>query len=835
MDSRLRQLLDSSRSDLEISKELRAIIKEYFTTLDELFAKTQGKDFLVRHTRYIDSIIKTIYKIAVRKLFGIYSPLSNAIPLTLTALGSYGREQLAPYSDIDLMLVYEEIEGYNTRLLIEKILHIAWDAGLKLGHRVHEISELQSVAKEDITIKTALLESRFIIGSKYLWFEIQNELTQIRHTDQKEYVLAKLEEAKQRRKKYRLNMQPFLKEGVGGLRDSNLLFWIANSLYGVRSTRDLSGTLFSDEEYKEYRIALEWLFRLRAALHLVAGKKEDRLLMQYIPDLVSKLQIKGTTPQKRQQILMSKTFQAMHTIDTFSQTFTKKMVRPLLYESTNIPLFKRARITAGFYECEDHLFSRFVPKERHITNLLQTLNLTEFTHYDPSVLYVAKQTKSPKKTSKNLLQQIKKLFYKKHLYAPLRLLHQANLLGMIVPPLKKVLHMPQFDGYHQYPVDIHSLECVRALEHIQEPFIQELFDSLSPEEQAMLRLVVLLHDSGKGRRQRHHEVGAKLLRFYAQKIGFAPELIEIGATLIKYHTAMTEIAYNQDIHSQKVIYAFTAPLGRKKILDMLYILTYTDIKGVGKDIYTSYHANLLRELYNQALEALQNREILDEVTKRLRKERALIRHLDFQALPKILQKKILSIDSNLFFIKHRPEEIIQIAKRAYETKDFSYQIEEDDYLTIEIYRRKPLNLGYLLGRLSYLDIASMEVFKLFDQIKYFRIEFIGKEADRGYIEQVIHDSFDMDKQIRLKKPIIELQNITIDCDHSKTYAFMGVEAKNQKGLLAYLAKIFDDFGIDIATARINTVKGRAKDMFLIEKNGKFCSKKEQILQKLTGA
>ena len=832
--AQIEELLHNRASDLAISKALQQTIKNYFNSLEEIFTKTQGKDFLVKHTKYIDSIITAIYKVAIRKMFGIYSPLSNAIPITLVALGSYGREQLAPYSDIDLMIVYEDIEGYNTKALIEKILYIIWDTKLKLGHRVHRVDELTEVAQSDDTIKTALLESRFIVGSKYLWFKIENQLAKIRATKQKEYIFQKLQEAKKRRSKYPISMEPHIKEGVGGLRDSNLLFWIATTIYGVKSLKDLSGELFSEEEYKEYRIALEWLFRVRVALHLVAKKKEDRLLLQYVPEIVEKLDIKGLTPQKKQQNLLTKTLQAMHTIDTFSQIFVKKLVRSFLYDPKNITKLRPHRIAQKCYICDEKLYCSYHLQPYPLKNLLEAL-LHPFKEYDPSAIYFAKLAKASKSLSKSNAKLIKKLFYKKELFKALCLLYRSKLLPVVVPPLKKVLHMPQFDGYHRYPVDIHSLMCVEALESIQDPFLLELFNNLNADEQAILKLAVLLHDSGKGRKQRHHEVGAKLLRVYAKKLGFNEDLIETGATLIKYHTAMTETAYNKDIHSEKVVLSFVAPLKSKKMLDMLYLLTYADVNGVGANIYTSYNAKLLRDLYFAALEAIEQKEMLDEVSKRLKKEEALKRSSKFQSLPRVLQKKILSIESNLFFIKHKVDEIINIAQQAYNVKDFSYNIKNEEFLQIEIIRKTPINLGFLLGKLSYLDIASMEVFKLFDDIKYFRIDFMEKEMHNiAYIEQIIQDSFDMSKQITLPKPIIYKSGIHIDCNHSKTYATMSLEAPNQKGLLAYVAKVFDDFGIDIATAKIHTVRNRAKDLFLIEKNGRFCTRVEEILEKLIG-
>jgi [protein-PII] uridylyltransferase len=837
LKSTIEELLSQGTSDLEISKALKSYIQDYFNNLDTLFEKYQGKEFLVRHTRYIDSIITAIYKVAIRKLFGIYAPLSNNIPLTLVALGSYGREQLAPHSDIDLMIVYENVPGYNVQEIIEKILYIIWDANLKLGHRVHEIKELTEVAKSDITIKTALMESRFICGSKFLWFKAEGAITEIRKSDLKEFIFTKIEEAKRRRAKYPLAMEPHIKEGVGGLRDSNLLFWIANAVYGIKSLKELSGTLFSDEEYKEYRIALEWLFKVRVALHIAAQKKEDRLLLQYIPDVSKLLAIKGKNDFKKQQNLVNKTLRAMHTIDTFAQIFSKKIMRPYLFEPRNLKFLRKNRIAPKVYKCDEKLYASYYVQPYAIKQLLEIILNNSFTKVDPSFLHFAKMAKSSKTISKSNAKLIKRLYYKQDLYPVLKLLYDADLLPHIVPPLKKVMFMPQFDGYHRFPVVLHSLECVKALENIKEPLIQELWEGLTQDERAMLKLVVLLHDSGKGRKQRHHEVGAKLFRVYAQKLGFEPHLVEKGALLIRHHTDMTSTAYNKDIHNEKVVLSFIAPLKDKKSLDMLYILTYADVNGVGRDVYTPYNAKLLKDLYYASLEALEHKAIIDEVAKRLKKEQALKKSKTFTQLPRLLQRKILSIESNLFFIKHTIAEIIAISKKAYEVERYDYKIKNEPYLTIEIIRSIPLNLGFLLGKLSFLDIASMEVFKLFDGKKYFRIEFRERleESDITFIKEVIEESFNMEAKINLKKPIIEKENIKVDCDHSKTYAQIEITARDQKGLLAYIAKVFDDFGIDIATAKVHTIRYRAHDLFLIEKDAGVCEKIEQIIQKLSGA
>ncbi|WP_457594639.1 DUF294 nucleotidyltransferase-like domain-containing protein, partial [Hydrogenimonas sp.] len=164
----IESLLDQDAPDFKISKLLKQAVKAYLDNLEEIFKETQGKAFLVHHTRKIDAFLSIIYKVVLRKMFREFQPMRNSVPIALVALGSYGREQLCVYSDIDLMIVYKKTPGYNIEEIIEKILYIAWDAGFQLGHRVHEVSELPEVAQSDITIKTALIESRFIIGSNFI-------------------------------------------------------------------------------------------------------------------------------------------------------------------------------------------------------------------------------------------------------------------------------------------------------------------------------------------------------------------------------------------------------------------------------------------------------------------------------------------------------------------------------------------------------------------------------------------------------------------------------------------------------------------------------------------
>lgn len=832
INEQIEDLIEKKASDFEISKLFKAYITEYKNSLSTLFERNQGKDFLVIHTKTLDSIIALMYKTVLRRMFGNYLPMRSNIPIVFIALGSYGREQLCVHSDIDLMIVYEKNDGYNLNAVIEKFLYLAWDAGLKLGHRVHEVNDLLGASREDITIKTAMMESRLIIGSPFTWSATQNKLTKIRHDNPKAFVMAKIEEADVRRRKFSFSMQPNIKEGVGGLRDSQLLYWIAKTLYGVNSLKELSGELFSEDQYREYRIALELLFRIRSALHLLTGKQQDQLVLDYMPLIAAML---GFSDEKK---LVTKLLEAQWRINNFTQIYVKKMARIYLHNSTNTLQLRHNRIAKGFYAVDGTIYASFNQSSHSIDSLLELLlNLEEREwKFDSSVLshFTYTTIKHPIRSKTHGL--LRKLFEREYLYPFLKLFYDAGILHQLIGAFKKVLHLPQFDGYHQYPVDLHSIKCIEALENIKDPYVEALYKPLSITDKALLKAIILLHDTGKGRKQDHSEVGAKLIIPFIKNLKFPSSLHERAALLVRHHVLMTHVAYRENLYHEKTLYQFMSKIKTPENLKWLYILTYADVNGVGPGTYTGFGANLLHELYEASLEIASQNDRITDAIKRQNKEKKLAHDPEFNELSKIEQKKVLSIESNLFFFKHTPNEIINISKEALQCQNFTYQLNIDGGLIIHIFRRIPLNLGYLLGKLSYLDVASMDIFTLFDGLKYFKIEFLQRprEGTMEQIEMIVEEAFDMSRKLDLLKPIIKPDEITLDCDHSIHYAQLNLNTTNQRGLLAYFVQLFDEAQINIATAKIHTNKNMARDHFLIEKQNRMCDNAREIIAKLTG-
>ena len=811
--TQIENLLYEDAPDFEIAKLLKKDIKIYFKTLEESFSKCNGKDFLLKHTRKIDTLIEMVYKVAMRSMFGTYMPMKSTLPITLMALGSYGREELCVYSDIDLMIVYKEVPGYNTKEMIEKILYILWDTGLKLGHRVHEVGELFKVSQTDITIKTAMIESRFLEGSTQLWHQTQNELYRIRKDNQKQFISEKIDEMKDLHKKYPLTMEPNLKEGVGGFRNANLVYWIGNILYNVPRIKDLDSSIISDKEYREFRIALDFLFKVRSALHLATGKKEDRLRLELIPTIATYLGYKDN--KKEHMKFARKVTSHLKTIKLHTTIWIDALTDCYDRDSMLCPKNE----DDSFFELLEQLIS--APKEKfpiHPT-FSRALNLSYRTPNIEDKVYPL----------------IYKLFQSPHSHLMLKSLSDSRLLGYTIPYLKQVINLPQFDGYHKYAVGVHTVKSMEALENIEDKRVQQLYEALTDREKLFIKTVTLIHDAGKGRKKPHHEVGTVLFKGFARRLDFTQEEIKVGKNLILFHTLMSTTAQREDLYSEQTILKFSSHFQTQKELDYIYILTYADMNGVGAPIYNSFNSRLINTLYRQSSLVLSNKKLIKETAKRVKKEKQIQNLEAFKAFPKILQKRTLKITSDLFFIKNSSQKIIDIVKKAQLLKDYEFIITNNSFLTIEILRKDNLDISFLLHKLSRLEIVQMDIYKLFSGIKYFRIDFnetINKDEELDLYNFIV-DALIKEHPLKLNKPNVRLKDIEIDCNHSKEHAMMKLKCSNQNGLLSYLINLFDTLKIDISSAKIHTKMNRVNDLFLIEKNGNFCHNTKRIIKELT--
>ena len=762
-------------------------------------------------------------------MFGNYLPMRNSIPIVIVALGSYGRDELTVHSDIDLMVSFQDVEGYNTKEIIEKFIYMAWDSGLKLGHRVHNISEIQVIAESDQTIKTALIESRKIIGSSFSWGSLQTELNRVRDTDILKFILDKDKERKIRYlKNQRGVMEPDLKDGFGGLRDANMLFWTLNIIHKVETVKDLSGMIFTEDEFRRYSLALDFLYQVRTALHLSTKKKRDKIVLEDIPNLAELLSI-GSHTQFSQKLL-----QSLSIIHGFTTKIIRKVTKSYLFKSGNFGNIRNGKIGKGLF---------FVDNELYISsNLkLQTTNeFLKFLHSIPDIYF------KPNRTSYSLINNIKfegefdkslilSLFKRRHLSPIIDILYKTLTIDKIFTPFEKVMFLPQFDGYHKHPVDIHSIYNIKVLEKIEDEYLLNLYENLSENELFILKIASLFHDIGKGRVEEHSRVGAKVIRLFLKQFGLDEVMIERVTTLIRYHTLMTDLAYHEDMYNEKIIFSFTSKIKNAKNLRLLYLLTYADLKSVNSNSFNSYSKNLLHNLYKSTLGSFGNIEMLKESEKREKRENQIKNSELFKKSPRSFQRAVLNIKSNLAFFKLSTDSILDLSKRAKSLNGYSFEIENINFLSIKIMRTAEISfdIAYFLNRVNFISVISLDIFELFDGIKYFQIDFSESvsEDDRYFIASIIENSFLTNrKSFKKISPEIKKDEVILDCKYSNSYIKLAIYTQNQNGLLAYLFKLFEDEDIDVVSSKTQTFKKRVKDTFLFNRDSRDCAKYQKLVE-----
>ncbi len=844
LEIKIETLLEK-RDSFKIAKEIELFIKEYKSSLKQSFLDRpdKGRNFLIKHSKFYDSVITLLYKSVLRLMFGNYMPLRDSIPIVIVALGSYGREELTVHSDIDLMITYRKIDGYNIEKIIERFLLMVWDSGLKLGHRTHDISEIEAVAKTDSTIKTAILESRKIMGSTFVWNALLDQLKAVRQFDQYGFIRQKEVE---RDKRYRTHsmgeMEPDLKDGFGGLRDWNILYWVANVIYGVDNIRELSGKLFSESELRKFSSALDFVFATRTALHLSTKKKRDRVTLDDVPYLSETLGI------EQHSQFSQKLSSAMWNIHAFASKVTRKIAKSIIFKN-DINQFiniKESRIARGLYVVNNELLIaseiKFKNYEEFIAFLHQipdqNLKISESIY----ALLDSIETENENIISSDR-KNILKLFERQYLYPVLEILLKVALIDKLLPLFEKVLHLPQFDGYHKHPVDVHSIYNIREIENIQDKKIADLYNSLADSERRILKIASLFHDIGKGRTEDHSKVGARITKQFLKDFGEEnDEVIERVGNLIRHHTVMTETAYNDDIFDERVIFSFTSRLKERRDLNLLYILTYGDVRSVNEKTFNSHSGRLLSTLYQNALYSFEHREMLKESERKEKRVRQLINSEIYKIQPKNIQKAVLDIKSNFAFLQLSNEELIEIVQITKSLSGYWFKFENNEYLTLRVIRDKSLNfdIAYLLNRLNLLSVASLELFELFDGAKYFKIEFTSSIAkdDEIMLDEVIKLSFvnNNDTRKKFKKLLAKIyrEELTIDCDYSNSHVRMRLQTANQNGLLAYLFKFFEDEKIDVVSTKTQTFKKSVKDTFLFNRDNSGCDKYERLIGLITG-
>ena len=572
-----------------------------------------------------DCIVRSAYTLATDHLHPLPTPTSGE-HLSVLAVGGYGRGDMAPHSDLDLLFVTPyKMTGW-AESVIESTLYILWDLRLKVGHSCRSIPDCLRLGADDFTIRTALLENRWLAGDQRLASRLNHRLWHdLFSGTEREFTEAKLEEREARHEKQggqRYMVEPNVKEGKGGLRDLQSLFWIAKYIYRVPESAQLvTHGLFTKDEFDTFAKAENFLWAVRCQLHLITGRPIDKLTFDLQVEVAERLGYKDRAGRRGVEIFMQEYFRHATAVGDLTRIFISKLEaahvksRPLLHR-----LFRRKRkLKDGYTVLHGRL--AIVDETAFLTDPLNLLRVFEeglrtglLIHPDAMRLVTAHLDLVTDEVRNDPTAQ--KLFMGLMLKHgnPERALRRMNELGVLpafIPEFEPIVAMMQFNMYHHYTVDEHTIQCISHLARIERgELTAELPISSSILKKGVNRRILyaalLLHDIGKGRSEDHAILGARIARKVAPRLGLKPREVDTVEWLVRYHLLMSDMAQKRDIADPRTVRDFAKAVQVRERLDLLSVLTVCDIRGVGPGTWNNWKATLLRALYNQTLEAMEN-------------------------------------------------------------------------------------------------------------------------------------------------------------------------------------------------------------------------------------
>ena len=575
------------------------------------------------YTYLTDQLVLATLRFSVDVLHPKPNPTESE-KLSVIAVGGYGRGEMAPFSDVDLLfLIPYKATGW-IESVVESMLYMLWDMKLKVGHSTRTIKDCIRLGAEDFTIQTALLEHRFVAGDHKLAVKLRKDLNRDLFSGTgTDFIEAKLEERDRRHEKQgqRYVVEPNVKEGKGGLRDLHSLFWIAKYIYKVDKVSDLVGKgVFRAEEYDTFQAAEDFLWAVRGHLHLLTGRATEQLTFDMQAQVANAMGYEDNGGRRGVEIFMQAFFRHATTVGDLTRIFLSSLealhvkAEPLLER-----IFRRKRKVKDGYEVVHNRLS-VQDEASFLANKLNLLRIFEealrtgmLIHPDAMRLIKAnlKLIDDQMRTD----PEAQRIFYDlllKH-GNPERALRRMNELGVLaafIPEFEPIVAMMQFNMYHSYTVDEHIIQTIANLAMIEKNELQEELPVASSilergVNRKVLYTALLLHDIGKGQPEDHSILGARIVRKVAPRLGLKQDEVDTVEWLVRYHLLMSDMAQKRDIADPRTVRDFAKAVQTVKRLDLLCVLTVCDIRGVGPNTWNNWKAVLIRALYRQTERALE--------------------------------------------------------------------------------------------------------------------------------------------------------------------------------------------------------------------------------------
>jgi [protein-PII] uridylyltransferase len=610
-----------------VARRLKSALTGARARAEEMLLKDRhGRRCAERLSQTQDEVIRILFDFTVSKLFPPQIH-SQAERMAVIATGGYGRGLLAPGSDIDLLFVLPYKQTAWGESVAEALLYCLWDMGQKVGHATRSIGECIRQAKADMTIRTALLESRHLFGDPALF----NELTarfdkEVVQGTAAHFVAAKLAEREERHRRAgqsRYLVEPNVKDGKGGLRDLHTLFWIAKYVYRVREPEELiERGVFDRDEYNMFRRCEDFLWSVRCNMHFLCSRAEERLSFDIQREIAVRLGYTEHPGLQDVERFMKHYFLTAKRVGDLTAILCagleERQAKPPPVLSRIIARLRPARnARRTLTETDDFIIdnnrinlARANVFNRDPVNLIRLFYLAQKHNLaiHPDAMRVAARSLKLIDAKLRADKEANRLFLeiltsRNEAETVLRRMNEAGVLGEFVRAFGRIVAMMQFNMYHHYTVDEHLVRCIGVLNEIERgdnrevALASELVRTIQPEHRKLLYVALFLHDIAKGRIEDHSLAGARIARRFCPRLGLNAAETELVAWLVEVHLVMSTVAQSRDLSDRKTIENFAAVVQSLERMKLLTILTTADIRAVGPGVWNGWKAQLLRTLY----------------------------------------------------------------------------------------------------------------------------------------------------------------------------------------------------------------------------------------------
>ncbi|MGB1207808.1 MAG: [protein-PII] uridylyltransferase, partial [Paracoccaceae bacterium] len=840
----------------QANKDGRALIADRLTEVPHRYSAGPA----VQSYAYItDCIVTLIWEAATNILHPLATPTEGE-RIAVIAVGGYGRGEMAPQSDVDLLFLTPYKITPWAESVIETMLYMLWDLKLKVGHASRTVRDCLRLGAEDFTIRTAMLEHRFLTGHAPLAQELEHRLwADLFHGTEREFVDAKLDEREARHFKQgnmRYRVEPNVKEGKGGLRDLQSLFWITKYIYHTDDTQELVAKgVFRPEEYDTFVKAEDYLWAVRCHMHLIARRPTEQLTFDLQVEVADRMGYTDAGGRRAVEWFMQDYFRHATAVGDLTRIFLTSLEAnhtkavPLLAR-----IFKRPpAVSAGFSVLNNRLAIRdtkmFLSDPLNILRLFQEgLRTSLLIHPEAMRLVKANLHLIDNTTRRDPRAQDIFLDLMLGHGNPERALRRMNELGVLaafIPEFDPIVAMMQFNMYHHYTVDEHTIQCIWNLSEIEHgKLVEELPVASSILDQGINRRVIyvalLLHDIGKGRKEDHSILGAKIVRKVAPRLGLSPDEAETVEWLVRYHLLMSDMAQKRDIADPRTVRDFAKAVKTRERLDLLCVLTVCDIRGVGPDTWNNWKATLIRALYRQTRRALEGGlEDLNRANRGSEAKDALAAHLTDWSEADIAAE----LD------RHYPPYWQGLHVTAHEIFAELLHGLGDDSIRIDIHLDEdrdatracfaladhPGILTRLAGALALVGANVADARSFTTKDGYATAVFWIQDADgrpygesriprlRNMIVKTLKGEVIAREAIKSKDKIKKRErafrvptSITFDNDGSEIYTIIEVDTRDRPGLLYDLTRTLTAANIYIASAVVATYGEQVVDAFYVK-------------------